>query len=224
MPWETSNIQTENFRDALSGSGRLWCSSLLLVPQHSRPVTEWVEDQDNIITNEALDRQFALIGAEPVEDVQEKSKQVHVALLTLTESESFDICCSTRRPNSMPPRGAALGVILIPKLGNKFCVGVGVDQKERNGSGTSRSERWNMWWMGDFWDAQRRNTTQTSWTERMCVWLSITCARREKCASVSRSVHSAKCSVSTSRRVHDIRQCLYAKSVKKKIHMTWKIL
>ena len=55
------------------------------------PVIEWVEDQDNVITNEALDRQFGPIGAEPVEDVQEKSEQVHVAHLSLTESESFDI-------------------------------------------------------------------------------------------------------------------------------------
>ena len=55
------------------------------------PVIEWVEDQDNVITNEALDRQFGPIGAEPVEDVQEKSEQVHVALLALTESESFDV-------------------------------------------------------------------------------------------------------------------------------------
>ena len=50
-----------------------------------------MEDQDNVITNEALDRQFGPIGAEPVEDVQEKSEQVHVARLALTESESFDI-------------------------------------------------------------------------------------------------------------------------------------
>ena len=50
-----------------------------------------MEDQDNVITNEAPDRQFSSIGAEPVEDVQEKSEQVHVALLALTESECFDI-------------------------------------------------------------------------------------------------------------------------------------
>ena len=38
------------------------------------PVVEWVEDQDNIITNEeALDQQFGPLGAEPVDDVQEKS-------------------------------------------------------------------------------------------------------------------------------------------------------
>ena len=30
-----------------------------------QPVTEWVEDQDNVITNEALDRQFGSVGAEP---------------------------------------------------------------------------------------------------------------------------------------------------------------
>ena len=52
---------------------------------------EWWEDQDNVITNEALDRQFGPIGAERIEDVQEKSEQVHVALLSLTENESFDI-------------------------------------------------------------------------------------------------------------------------------------
>ena len=56
-----------------------------------RPVIEWVEDQVNVNTNEALDRQFGPRGTEPVEDVQEKSEQVHVALLALTESESFDI-------------------------------------------------------------------------------------------------------------------------------------
>ena len=50
-----------------------------------------MEDQDNVITIEALDRQFGPIGAEPIEDVQEKSEQGHVAFLALTESESFDI-------------------------------------------------------------------------------------------------------------------------------------
>ena len=50
-----------------------------------------MEDQDTDITNEALDRQFGLAGAEPVDDVQEKSEQVHVALLALTESECFDV-------------------------------------------------------------------------------------------------------------------------------------
>ena len=38
-----------------------------------RPVIEWAEDQDNVITNEALDRQLGPISAEPVEEVQEKS-------------------------------------------------------------------------------------------------------------------------------------------------------
>ena len=52
---------------------------------------EWVEDQDNVIRNEALDGQFGPMGAEPVEDVQEMSEQVRVALQALTESESFDV-------------------------------------------------------------------------------------------------------------------------------------
>ena len=59
--------------------------------QLSGQCIEWVEDQDNIITNEALDQQFGPLGTEPADDVLEKSGQVHVALLALTESESFDI-------------------------------------------------------------------------------------------------------------------------------------
>ena len=58
---------------------------------------EWVEDQDNFITNEALDSLFGPIGAEPVEDFQEKCEHVHVALLALTESESFDIVLGAAR-------------------------------------------------------------------------------------------------------------------------------
>ena len=40
------------------------------------PVIEWVEDQGNVITNEALDRQFGPTGAEPVEDVQERTSGI----------------------------------------------------------------------------------------------------------------------------------------------------
>ena len=61
-----------------------------------RPVFGWVEDQDNVITNGVVDRQFGPVGAEPVQDVQEKSEHVHVALLALTESESFDIVLERR--------------------------------------------------------------------------------------------------------------------------------
>ena len=60
-----------------------WCLWL------SFPASD-VEDQDTVITSEACDRQFGPIGAEPVQGAQEKSEQVHVALLALTESESFD--------------------------------------------------------------------------------------------------------------------------------------
>ena len=49
-----------------------------------RPEIEWVEYQDNIVTNEVLDQQFGPLGPEPVDDVLEKSEQVHVALLALT--------------------------------------------------------------------------------------------------------------------------------------------
>ena len=40
-----------------------------------RPVIEWVEDPGNVITNEALDRQFHLKGAEAVEDVLERANR-----------------------------------------------------------------------------------------------------------------------------------------------------
>ena len=62
------------------------------------PVIDWVEDQDNVITIEPLDRLFGPTGAEPVEDVQEKSEQVHVAFLELTESESFDVVLGAAPP------------------------------------------------------------------------------------------------------------------------------
>ena len=54
-------------------------------------VGRWVEGQDNVITNEPLDRQFGPMGAETIEDVLEKSEQGHVALLAVTESGSFGI-------------------------------------------------------------------------------------------------------------------------------------
>ena len=41
----------------------------------------------------------------------------------------------------MPPRGVALGFIMIPVLGSEVCVGGGAEQKVGNGSGTSKSGR-----------------------------------------------------------------------------------
>ena len=49
--------------------------------------------------------------------------------------------CSTRRPNSKPPRRVALGFILISVHDSDVCVGGGAEQKVGNGSGTSRSVR-----------------------------------------------------------------------------------
>ena len=43
-----------------------------------RPLIDWVEDEENIITNEALHQQFGPLGAEPV----------HVALLALAEHDT----------------------------------------------------------------------------------------------------------------------------------------
>ena len=47
---------------------------------------------------EALDQQFGPLGAEPVGDVQDKSELIHVALLALTESGSFDIVLGAAPP------------------------------------------------------------------------------------------------------------------------------
>ena len=52
-------------------------------------VIKWLEDQDNVITNNTLEQQFSPLGEEPAEDVLEKSEQVHVALLALTECEKL---------------------------------------------------------------------------------------------------------------------------------------
>ena len=60
------------------------------------------KDQDNVITNEAFDQQCVPLRAEPVDDVQEKCEQVHVALLALTESESFDVVLGAA-PSGLEP-------------------------------------------------------------------------------------------------------------------------
>ena len=54
---------------------------MLLMAQLSGQRSKRWEDQDNVTTNEALDRQFGPTGAE--------SEQIHVALLT--DGESFDV-------------------------------------------------------------------------------------------------------------------------------------
>ena len=80
----------ENLRSLLSGSERLQG----VIAAHGSAfwsVIDWVEDPDYVITNAAFERQFGPIGAEPGEDVQEQSEQVHVAFLASTECESFNI-------------------------------------------------------------------------------------------------------------------------------------
>ena len=51
-------------------------------------MTEWEENQDNDVTNDALEQQFDSLSDERVDDVLEESQ---VALLALTERESFDM-------------------------------------------------------------------------------------------------------------------------------------
>ena len=46
-----------------------------------RPVIEWVEDQNNVSMNEALDQHFGPLGAEPFDDVLERVKKSMLNLL-----------------------------------------------------------------------------------------------------------------------------------------------
>ena len=55
-----------------------------------RPVIEWVEEQANAVTK-TLEQQFGSLSDEPVDDVLEKSEQIHIAFSALTDSESVDI-------------------------------------------------------------------------------------------------------------------------------------
>ena len=68
-----------------------------------RPVIEWVEDRDDLITNDALEQQFGPLSEEPVDDVPVKSEQVHVALQSLTDSKSFDIVLGAAPATFGPP-------------------------------------------------------------------------------------------------------------------------
>ena len=69
--WATSNVQ-----DRISTECLRKTTGFLIAAYGSAfwPVIEWVEDQDNVITNEALDQPFGPQGAKPVDDVLEKSE------------------------------------------------------------------------------------------------------------------------------------------------------
>ena len=109
---------------------------------------EWLEDQDNIITNEALDQQFGPLGAETVDDVLEKSEQVHVALFALKESEklryrswSSTISLEALRrlvrrwdPLSGGKRRALLRQILVPDRHKLQDLPAGLEKWEETGS------------------------------------------------------------------------------------------
>ena len=56
-----------------------------------RAVLEWTEDQGQGITLEGLTERFVEDTVDAIPDLDEKNSQLHVALLSLTEGESFDI-------------------------------------------------------------------------------------------------------------------------------------
>ena len=62
-----------------SGSGRPQGVLIAAYGSVFWPVTERVEDQDRVITNNALQQHFSPLGEEPVDNVVEKSEQIHVA-------------------------------------------------------------------------------------------------------------------------------------------------
>ena len=45
-----------------------------------RPVVEWVEDQDHVITNDELEQQLGPLSEVPVDEILERIDQVHVAV------------------------------------------------------------------------------------------------------------------------------------------------
>ena len=52
---------------------------------------DWVEEQDNVSTNDALEQQIGSLNEDPIDDVLEKTEQTDVAPLALKDGVSFDI-------------------------------------------------------------------------------------------------------------------------------------
>ena len=56
-----------------------------------KQVLEWIEDQDSEITLQDLIVEFGPESELPVADLEERDSQLHTALMSLTEGESFDL-------------------------------------------------------------------------------------------------------------------------------------
>ena len=102
----------------------------------------------------------------------------------------------------MPLRGVALGFVLIPELGSEICAGGGVEQKGRKWiryiEECTMDETCGEWVIF----GMRKGATQLKHPDPLSLdpthvrWMiGDMCGTREKCASVSRSVHSTSCSV-----------------------------
>ena len=111
------------------------------------------------------------------------------------------------------------GGLLIPVISSELGVdGGGVEQNDGSGSGTSRSGRWNLLWEWMIFTARRCATRPSHvliLSTRMCVRQGQRCSSVRDTLTRLRNVRATKSSVFTSRRVHDIRLCLYAKSANK---------
>ena len=70
--------------------GRSQGSWSLRTARFGQPM-ERVEDQNDVISDDALEQEFGTLSDETVEKILEKSEQVQAALLALTEGEGFDI-------------------------------------------------------------------------------------------------------------------------------------
>ena len=114
---------------------------------------------------------------------------------------------SARWPNSNPPGGVAQGGLLIPVISSEFGVdGGGVERKDGHGSGTSRSGRSNMLWEWMTFEARRCAAVPNHVLSHTPV-----CVKGRSCSNVrdtdktDKNVRATRCSVFTSRRVHDTR-------------------
>ena len=116
---------------------------------------------------------------------------------------------SARWPDGPPQSGVAHGFTLIPVSG----VGCVVDEGKTGGKTEKLRNPGVIWCVGGMIFRETHRSAQTSWAnacalDEMCeMWR----ATRKMCACV----RTVRCYLYTSRRVHDMCQCLDAKSVQK---------
>ena len=141
----------KNLRNSPTGSGRPWFRLLRMAQLSSQCLSGWKIKTTSSRTKHLIDSSVRL-GAEPVGDVLEKSEQVHVALLALTEScdivlgavpsglESLRRLVRRWDPLSGGKRGARLRQILVPDRCNLQDLSRRTQEVEGTGSPTRKEQ------------------------------------------------------------------------------------